>query len=92
MAKVRSLEEMAKRYDEKQPIFARRWREITPKVGANRWKESLERLLGAPVHPTFVEAYSKAISMAGDKFEEATRGKGNILVKHYKEKLTGVVA
>jgi hypothetical protein len=88
--KVESLREMAENYNRKTPQMAERWARAKAYI-AERWAASLQKLLGAPVDTSFVEALRTGVERGAPKYARNIQGAGDKLVKHYYEKLTGKV-
>jgi pyruvate-formate lyase len=87
---VENLREMAENYNRKTPVMAERWSKAKAYI-AERWAASLQRLLGAPVDSTFVEALRTGVEKGAPKYAKNIQGAGDKLVKHYYEKLTAKV-
>jgi len=84
MAKVRSYREMAKHYDEKVPIIAKRWKEITPKK-KDAFAEGVARILGVtPDRIGRADDWAKGVERAVAYFEDSIKGKGTKLAENYK--------
>jgi hypothetical protein len=90
-SKVENLKEMAEKYNSKTPVMAERWVKAKTYI-PERWASAMQKLLGAPVDRTFVEALKTGIERGAPKYEKNIKGAGDKLVKHYYEKLTGKVA
>ena len=88
--KVAHLREMVERYNKKTAIMAERWSKVRPVI-AERWKAAMTRLLGTEPLSTFVDALKIGLETGEPKYRENIKGKGETLVKHYYEKLTGKV-
>jgi len=89
-SKVESLGEMAQKYNSKTPVMAERWNKAKAYI-AERWAAALQKLLGAPVDSSFVEALRTGVERGAPKYAKNIQGAGDKLVKHYYEKLTGKI-
>jgi hypothetical protein len=89
-SKVENLREMAERYNSKTPVMADRWAKAKAYI-PERWAAALQKLLGAPVDSSFVEALRTGVERGAQKYVKNIQGAGDKLVKHYYEKLTGKV-
>jgi hypothetical protein len=89
-SEVESLREMAEKYNSKTPVMAERWNKARAYI-PERWAAALQKLLGAPVDSSFVEALRVGIERGAPKYAKNIQGAGDKLVKHYYEKLTGKV-
>jgi hypothetical protein len=88
--KITALNQMAEKYNKKTPVMAERWSKARAYI-PERWVAALEKLLGAPVDRTFVEAMRTGLEAGEPKYKENIKNKGEVLVKHYYEKLTGKI-
>jgi hypothetical protein len=87
---VENLREMAEKYNSKTPVMAERWNKAKAYI-AERWAAALQKLLGAPVDSSFVEAIRAGVERGAPKYAKNIQGAGDKLVKHYYEKLTGKI-
>ena len=87
---VENLREMAENYNSKTPVMAERWNKAKTYI-AERWATALQKLLGAPVDSSFVEALRTGVERGAPKYAKNIQGAGEKLVKHYYEKLTAKV-
>jgi len=78
---------IAERYNKKTSAMAERWQKAVS-YAPERWAESMSAILGAPVDPSFKEALKAGLEAARDIYPKAIEGKGEVLAKHYFEKLT----
>ncbi len=79
---------MAKHYDEKVPVFAKRWAEVTPKKRAE-FEKGVADVLG--VSPTEIKRgddWAKGVKRALGTYESAVKGKGSKLVENYRIAMT----
>jgi len=83
--------EIAKRYNDAVPEFAKNWGKITPKKGS-AWESAMETLLGIDVDEAFRTKYEKGVKRMKKYFEALVKGKGTKLVDHMVEKLKKAVA
>jgi hypothetical protein len=81
---------IAERYNKKTPAMAERWTKAVS-YAPERWAESMSALLGASVDPSFKEALRAGLEAAKDVYPKAIEGKGEVLAKHYYEKLTSKI-
>lgn len=78
---------IAERYNKKTSAMAQRWQKAIS-YAPERWAESMSALLGASVDPSFKEALKAGLETAKDIYPKAIEDKGEVLAKHYFEKLT----
>jgi hypothetical protein len=81
---------IAERYNKKTPVMVERWTKAIS-YAPERWVESMSALLGASVDSSFKEALRAGLEAAKDVYPKAIEGKGEVLAKHYYEKLTSKI-
>jgi len=78
---------IAEKYNKKTAVMAERWQKAVS-YAPERWAESMRAILGTAVDPSFKEALKAGLEAARDIYPKAIEGKGEVLAKHYYEKLT----
>ncbi|MGQ9469886.1 MAG: hypothetical protein ACUVTD_08760 [Nitrososphaerales archaeon] len=85
---VKKLKDMERTYNEKVPVFARRWGEITPKKRPEYEKGISEVLEVSTTEVKRGDDYEAGVKRAVPYFEAAVKDKGSKLAENYRIAMT----